>query len=391
MIGAGLLAAGAVVTAIGASVFGLGAALGATATVVTTLASVFSALLSPVALVIGAIAAGVVVWARFTSSGRAAVQGLIDFAMPLIDTLKATLGGIGDALQAGDLALAGKIAVTGLRLVFAQGVSQIADLLGGVLGDTIGAIGGQIAQGDIAGAWQTVVAGMAKLWADFSQGVVTVFTAAADSVVQAWKETVNAIANSLLEASAQGGVMGKIASRIIGADVQEIQAENDRLNRGLGIKQDVFGIARGGVRDSTAAMAAPIEGFLDAVNKTVEGNAAEAGANFSRRIAGRGGLRDSDIAQAQLQAELDELKRQAEAAKTAAGSKRGPDAAGAVAAELKSAASVTGFSGAALLAAGQGSGGIADVAKNTRDMLREAKEQKKLLGEIKDSKRGVMT
>jgi hypothetical protein len=61
---------------------------------------------------------------------------------------------------------------------------------------------------------------------------VTVFTAAAKAVVDAWaKGAVQAIANYLLDASAQGGFMGAVASKILGVDMSQEQAvaEKNRL------------------------------------------------------------------------------------------------------------------------------------------------------------------
>ncbi|HEX5032859.1 MAG TPA: phage tail tape measure protein, partial [bacterium] len=117
MIGAGLVVAGGVIAAIGATIFGIGTAFGLVATAITGIGTVLGFLLSPVTLVVAAVAAGIVIWARFTESGRAAVQSLVDFFAPLLETALSTIRGIGDALMAGDLSLAGQIAITGLRLV----------------------------------------------------------------------------------------------------------------------------------------------------------------------------------------------------------------------------------------------------------------------------------
>jgi hypothetical protein len=57
--------------------------------------------------------AGVAAWMRFTASGKAAAQFLFDVFKPTLDIIGETLGGIGDALMAGNLQLAGQIAVTG--------------------------------------------------------------------------------------------------------------------------------------------------------------------------------------------------------------------------------------------------------------------------------------
>ena len=59
-------------------------------------------------------------------------------------------------------------------------------------------------------------------------------------------------------------------------------------------------------------------------------------------------------------------------------------------ADLKQSATVTGFSGAALLAAGQG-GGTSDLAQTAREQLKEQREQKKLLQKISDKEGAVAT
>lgn len=241
----------------------------------------------------------------FTSSGQSAFQGIKSTAMTLLETVKTALGGIGDALMAGDLQLAGQIAITGLKLVFIQGVEAIADAIGGTFGAAIGTIGSQLIKGDLAGAWNTTIASMAALWAKFSEGVVSVFSAAATAVTNKWQATVNGIANGLLKASAQGGVMGKIASLIVGADVSKIKAENDRVDaerqrRGLGGPQDILGIGAGSVNDTTNAMRGPVDDFLNGMAQAAGDAGVEAGNNLKDKLNPAGADR----------AELDRLRAQ---------------------------------------------------------------------------------
>jgi hypothetical protein len=70
-----------------------------------------------------AIAAGVAAWMRFTASGQAAAKMLLDYFAPAIEFIKQLVGGIGDALMAGNLALAGQIAFKGLEIVAAKGLN----------------------------------------------------------------------------------------------------------------------------------------------------------------------------------------------------------------------------------------------------------------------------
>src|SRR4029078_9192871 len=110
-------------------------------------------------------------------------------------------------------------------------VGFIASAIGGTCGAVIGDIGSRLIQGDLRGAWETVIAAMAKLWADFSAGVVSVFTSAANMVVDTWKGAVKSISDALLETSAGGGIVGKAVSAVLGVDLQKEQERLNELNR----------------------------------------------------------------------------------------------------------------------------------------------------------------
>lgn len=392
LIGGGLLSGGAAITAIGALVFGLGTAFGAVATVATTVASIVGGLLSPVVLMTAAVIGGVVAWTRFTSSGRAAVEAVRDFAMPIIGTIRETLGGIGDALTAGKLELAGKIAVMGLRLVFMQGLDAITGMIGGTLGAALGDVGSRVINGDLKGAWQSAVAFMGKMWADFTGGIVGLFVQAADAILRKWQAMVSAIANSLLEQSANGGLVGKAVSKVLGVDLQEEQKRLDKINaRGAKLgtfntsQTDSLGFAQSGVGASVNGMASPIKEFLDTFKSTAENAAAEAGGKLTSRL---GATPSAEVSR--LQDELAELRRQAEDAKKNAADAKGATAAGLDVGGLKASASVVGFSGAALLASGFG-GGMQDMAKDIRAQLIEQRKQSTHLKALAEKEGALVT
>jgi hypothetical protein len=261
------------------------------------------------------------------------------------------LGGIGDALTGGNLQLAGQIAVTGLQLLFTQAIDSITGMIGGTLGAALGDIGTRVIQGDLAGAWQTAVAGMGQLWAGFCQGIVKTFTAAAGAVLKAWQSTVKTIATGLLDASAQGGVTGKIASAILGVDLEAEERKSDDLDRRAGRVpgSSFMDQAHAAVGQGVDAMAAPIDDFLAGLTKTVEAQADAANKALADQL-GTGEGPSETVKR--LQEQLAELRKQAEAAKEQAnkggGSNRGPDLSGL--GEIKSQVSV-GFSAAGLLAA----------------------------------------
>jgi hypothetical protein len=362
-IAASVISIGAGLAIIGQTISTVGSGFGLVATVASTIGGLLSTPLGIVVAIGAAVGLGVAAWMRFTESGQAAAKMLLDYFAPTIDFIKQLIGGIGDALMAGDLSLAGQIAVKGLQIVFVDGLNTIADLIGGTLGDTLGVVASEITSGNITGAWQTVVKGMAKLWADFSQGVVTVFTSAAKAVVDAWQSSVNAIANGLLKAASGDGIMARIAKLIVGYDVGELQRFNDEKDAQRGIKQNIFDIGAGSIKDSTNAIADPIKGFLDSVNEQAVANADQADHDLKERIRGRRGERGDT---GKLQDELDVLTKRAAKERAAVPEKQLPTRE-----QLGSVA--VGFSGAGL--ALQLMGGAGDPQKQ---LLGEAKKQREL-------------
>src|SRR5690606_23372135 len=149
--------------------------------------------LSPVGLLTVALVAGVAAWLRWSKSGQnagGAVQGFLGKALNVFNDFKATFaatfGGVKDALMAGDRALAGEVALIGLRLVFLKGIDLLANSVGGALGDFLGAVGLQIASGDFAGAWESAVQGMAVVFDKFVDGIMSVFGDAINGIISGW-------------------------------------------------------------------------------------------------------------------------------------------------------------------------------------------------------------
>lgn len=212
-VGVALLVAGTAIAAIGGAFIFAGAAIGgmmsvmaafgAAAGVVTSViaaaGSAVMAILSPVGLLAAALVAGVYAWARFTESGREAVSGLATIVSEvfggIMTTVSETMGGIIMAIQAGDLSLAGQIAMIGLQLVFLQGLETIHKLFG----DTIGTIIGQIVNGDLAGAWETTTAALTITWDAFSTNIVERFREASESIMAIWRETAGFLNDNILD------------------------------------------------------------------------------------------------------------------------------------------------------------------------------------------------
>jgi hypothetical protein len=273
MVAVGVVGIGLAVTAVGALIFGLGTAFGLVASAVTGVASIIGTLLSPLGLIVAAVAAGVVYWLRFTDAGRRTAIEFGQLFGDLRETLNTTIGGIGDALRAGDLQLAAQIAVKGIQLAFMQGVDAISKMIGGQLGATFGTIGNKIIKGDFLGAWQTALKQLSAWHAQFVEGITALWTMGAKAAVDAWKNAVNTISDMLLDASAGGGVVGKAVSMALGVDLQAEIARANQLNSQLGIEgPDALEEAKKVAREQTGAIADALTKRLDQFIRSAQDN-----------------------------------------------------------------------------------------------------------------------
>jgi len=225
-IGAGLLVAGTAITMFGTAIIGVGMAISALGTIISTVAGIVGFLLSPIGLITAGLAVGVYAWARYTESGKAAVESLSAFLGDLLAIGKQTFGGIVDAIKAGDLKLAGEIAFAGLRLAVAEGLLALRSLVG----DTVTSIVGKLASGDFSGAWSDTLEQLSLLWAAWSEGVVNVITGVARKITEVWQRATTFIAQKILEL----GKMPAFAEgfeRITGVNLIEEQKRGEDTQR----------------------------------------------------------------------------------------------------------------------------------------------------------------
>jgi len=133
-IAAGVAAAGVALVVLGTLISGVGAAFGVVASIITgigtvlgVLGTVIGALLSPIGLVSAAVV-GLGAYLLYASgAGSEALQWLADAFNALKDDALAAWQGIGDALAAGDLALAAKILWLTLRMEWQKGVAFLQE------------------------------------------------------------------------------------------------------------------------------------------------------------------------------------------------------------------------------------------------------------------------
>jgi hypothetical protein len=89
------------------------------------LATPLGGTLVAVAAISAGLVYGVIQWAKYTESGRQAVAIVSTEFGKLLETAKTTMGGIWDAITGGDLALAGQIAMAGLRVAWQAGLNNL--------------------------------------------------------------------------------------------------------------------------------------------------------------------------------------------------------------------------------------------------------------------------
>jgi hypothetical protein len=329
-LGSLFVGAGLVLGAVSAAMSGFAAAIGAVISLGGIAASVIGMLLTPVGLITVALVAGAVAWVKFTDSGKNAVATLVGSVTGLFGQLRQTvtdtMGGIVTAIQAGDLALAGRIAMVGLRLVFMQGL----DAINGLFGEAIGSIVGKLLSGDISGAIATLGSTILDSWAQITSGLVGLMTSAANLIADKWAQTANKIANKILEMAAQGGVVGKLFEQVTGVNMQEETQRAQRLEaerRAKGLKPQTDGIdsqiAAGNFQDpAVQAIKDRIKAITAQIDEGREAVTDATGQALDDATAGQAEATSANIRK--LQDELDSLRKQA-TEKLEAGKKIGGD------------------------------------------------------------------
>lgn len=339
--------------------------------VVLSLGGAFAGLLNPITLVAAAVGGAIFLWTRYSDTGKAALAKVLGVLQPFVATFKATFAGIRDAIEAGDLALAAKVALAGLQVAFLEGVTALATSVGGEFGDFVGTLGSQIASGDLLGAWHTMVGGL-----------VDVFVSGMNSILEKWKEVSKTISDWILKNAAEGGWIGSALMLGTGIDNkaeldkgQKADEERARFNAKFATEfgPQAAGAANAGgglaemQRNARGQLDAQFKAAQEALNRAVATTRTPNGANA-------GGNQRAADALAAAQRELDALRSKSAAAAEEARKKREQDAGGANTDPTEIKHEVFGsFSAAALNAAG----GAASPAEKQHQTLKEIREQAK--------------
>ena len=192
-IGAGMVAVGTAIVGVGAVLGGLAGIASAVATAFGVVTGVIGALLSP----IGLVSAAVVGLAGYFAYSSGAIGKLVGWLKAQFDDLagwfQGVWGGIRDAMAAGDLALAGRVAIGALKVAWAAGVNALTDAWIGfktTVVETWHDVTYRIvdyamkAWANLKIGFAETVAGLKILWADFAAGVADKWEGAQRSIAR---------------------------------------------------------------------------------------------------------------------------------------------------------------------------------------------------------------
>lgn len=179
------------ITAIGGALVGLGTAATIASAVLSGLASIVGVLFSPLGLIAAALVTGAVLWAKYTESGRRAIAAVGQ----IFSTAKQALGGIAEALSNGDLARAGDIAFTALKLL----ALQAWDAIQNAFGDTFGKIIGYLAEGNLTAAFGAVADGLGEMWSGLGKSLEGVWEFAAEHIGALWDTLMVGVLQSMAD------------------------------------------------------------------------------------------------------------------------------------------------------------------------------------------------
>jgi hypothetical protein len=220
-IGGGLIAIGAAFSAVGIAVSGLlkagsmigtlFASIGGVMTsTVSVLASAFMALFTPVGALVAVAVAAAGAFIYFSGAATAVANAFNGVWEEILGAATDALGGIRDALAAGDLALAGQIAMAGLKAVLEAAWLPIQRM------------------------WYSAVYSLAEAWEVVVSAVADVFDRVVTAIKNAFTNAVSYVAKKIVDVSRFLGVdewvLGvKLDDREVERMFQSIDSDTSRL------------------------------------------------------------------------------------------------------------------------------------------------------------------
>ncbi len=233
-VAAGVAAAGVAIIGLGLLIAGVGAvfgvlagAVGAVGTALGFIGAVLGALLSPIGLVVAAVVGlgtAVLVW---SGAGGEALAWLRDQFGKLREFVGKVVGGIADALAAGDITLAAEILWLSLKLVWQRGVAELnkvwlqarAFFVGTAQKMWFGALAAaQQVLHALEVAWIETTAFLSKTWTRFTSGFTKIWERASAFVAKRMLEIQGLFDSGLDVDAAKRAVDEQLESRLAEID-----------------------------------------------------------------------------------------------------------------------------------------------------------------------------
>jgi|YNPNPStandDraft_1061719.scaffolds.fasta_scaffold00077_9 hypothetical protein len=254
-IALGVLAAGAALIMLGNLIAAIGTAIGVLTPMITAAVAVFKmipvalgALLSPVGLVIGALAALGAYFLYVSGLGQKALEWLREKFNSLRETVVKAWKGIGDALAAGDLALAAEILWLTLKLEWQKGIAWLTEKWN-AFKETFQAVGTEAVYGlaklltegwaAIQRTWVEVVAFMQRVWSTFIYYLVTAWRTAQNWIAKKFVQLMAAI-DPKVDAEAAMKILDEDFAREQKAREHNYQEELNQIEDTQKKKQDAI-------------------------------------------------------------------------------------------------------------------------------------------------------
>ena len=183
---------GATVAAVGSM---LATAWSAAVSAVTALGAAFAALTAMQIIGFAAIWAGIGTLLYFTGALGNTISGVATAFRSLASDIMATFGAIGDALSAGDIALAAKVLWSMLQMEWQKGVNWLTktwigfkEIFVSVWTDAVYGLAAIMTSGwaMIQQGWNLLVTGMSAAWTIFADSVVAGWNSASNWVSKRW-------------------------------------------------------------------------------------------------------------------------------------------------------------------------------------------------------------
>lgn len=221
-IAAVVVAVGTAIATIGVAIIGAGAVLGGLATVLTTIGAVigglisaFGLLLTPIGASIALLVAAVGAWAYFSGAAGDAIGFITDAFWGLLDDATAAWGGIADALAAGDLEAAAKIAWLTVQLEVQKVVNWISERWHAFTNEFLNMWDG--ATGFLASLFVDGFAAIETAWVHTTDFLADAWDVATTGFMSSWKTAQNFIAKGF----------GWLIAKLEGIDPAQVMNELD--------------------------------------------------------------------------------------------------------------------------------------------------------------------